>query len=83
MAFQLLSGSEEDLAGAAQVLQPAMATDDQWGLLMKNVTVEDELAFLREFFAMRYAVGDRKLFVLKEAATGYVPFRIIFIFSTM
>lgn len=66
MAFQIVEGTMENSPDMCPVYQAAMAKDDQWGPLMKNVKLEDELAWELEFFKMRWSVGDKELFLLTE-----------------
>lgn len=70
MTFEILEGSDEDLALVAEIFIAAMLKDRQWYSLMRDVKVEDWLVWQLEYFNLRWKLPDKRLFFAKQTSTG-------------
>jgi hypothetical protein len=82
-AFVLGRAERSDCGALAAVTQTAFLNDPMWREMFRDVTVEDEIAFMAQLMNMRFDTPDSMpVFKITEVATGYVlcwrPFMLSF-----
>ena len=70
MDVEIYEGSDEDLELVSQLFVTAMSEELHWSSMMRDVKVEDWLAWQLEYFKLRWKLPDKRLFLAKELATG-------------
>lgn len=71
MDVEIYEGSDEENLGlVSELFVAAMSKELNWSSMMRDVKVEDWLAWQLEYFKLRWKLPDKRLFFAKEVATG-------------
>lgn len=71
MNVEIYEGSDEENLGlVSELFVAAMSKELNWASMMRDVKVEDWLAWQLAYFKLRWKLPDKRLFFAKEVATG-------------
>ncbi|KAL2076000.1 hypothetical protein VTL71DRAFT_943 [Oculimacula yallundae] len=72
MSFEVFEGSIEDVPLTAALFVTTMEQDAHWARLMKDVKVDEWLAWQEDIFKLRWTLPDKRVFFAREVATKKV-----------